>query len=57
MLASLNRKEMKNVQPAFERWDEGTIDDDVMTGKRLVVYQEILCHMVFNIKMDFTQKA
>jgi hypothetical protein len=49
-------KEMKNVRPAFERWDEGTIDD-ARTGKRLVGFQEIACHMVFDIKMDFTRKA
>jgi hypothetical protein len=33
-------REMKNVRPAFERWDEGTIND-ARTGKRLVGYQEI----------------
>ena len=47
---------MKNVRPAFKRWDEGMIDD-ARSGKKLVRYQEIACHMVFNIKMDFTQKA
>ena len=47
---------MKNVRPAFERWDEGTIDD-ARAGKRLVGFQEIACHMVFEIKMDFTRKA
>ena len=49
-------KEMKNVRPAFERWDEGTVED-AQSGKRLVGYQEIKCHMVFDIKMDFTRKA
>ena len=49
-------KEMKNVRPAFEHWDEGTIDD-ARAGKRLVGSQEIACHMVFAIKMDFTRKA
>jgi hypothetical protein len=49
-------REMKNVRPAFEQWDEGTIDD-ARTGKRLVGYQEISCHMIFDIKMDFTRKA
>jgi hypothetical protein len=49
-------REMKNVRPAFERWDEGMVED-ARTGKRLVGYQEIACHMVFDIKMDFTRKA
>ena len=26
-------------------------------GKKLVGYQEIKCHMIFDIKMDFTRKA
>jgi hypothetical protein len=43
-------KEMKNVRPAFERWD-GTIDQ-AMSGKLLVGYQRICCHMIFDIKMD-----
>jgi hypothetical protein len=49
-------REMRNVRPAFECWDEGTIED-ARTGKRLVGYQEITCHMVFDIKMEFTRKA
>jgi hypothetical protein len=49
-------REMKNVRPAFERWDEGTVED-ARDGKKLVGYQEIGCHMVFDIKMDFTRKA
>jgi hypothetical protein len=49
-------KEMKNVRPAFERWD-GTIDLAV-SGKFLVGYQRIRCHMIFDIKMDdLTRKA
>jgi hypothetical protein len=44
---------MKNVRPAFDCWDKGTIDD-ARAGKRLVGFQEIVCHMVFEIKMDFT---
>jgi hypothetical protein len=39
---------MKNVRPAFERWD-GTIDQ-AMSGKFLVGYQRICCHMIFDIK-------
>jgi hypothetical protein len=45
--------EMKNVRPAFKHWDKGMIDD-ARSGKKLVRYQEIACHMVFDIKMDFT---
>jgi hypothetical protein len=43
-------KEMKNVRPAFETWD-GTIDQAI-SGKFLVGYQRIRCHMIFDIKMD-----
>jgi hypothetical protein len=47
-------KEMKNVRPAFERWD-GTLDQ---ATKHLVGYQRIKCHMIFDIKMDnLTRKA
>jgi hypothetical protein len=49
-------KEMKNVRPAFEHWDQGTVKD-ARDGKKLVGYQEITCHMVFDIKMDFMRKA
>jgi hypothetical protein len=45
-------KEMKNVRPAFEVWDK-----DV---KELPVgYQEITCHMIFDVKMgeNFRRKA
>jgi AhpD family alkylhydroperoxidase len=47
---------MRNVRPAFERWD-GTLEDATV-GKKLVGYQRINCHMVFDIKMDnLTRKA
>lgn len=46
---------MKNVHPAFEHWDEGAIED-ARNGKKLVGYQEIACHMVFDIKMDFIKR-
>ena len=42
-------KEMKNVFPAFKILDEGV-------GKP-VGYEPIPCHMVFDVKMDFTRKA
>ena len=40
---------MKNVQPAFKILDDG--------GKAPIGYKWIPCHMVFDVKMDFTQKA
>jgi hypothetical protein len=50
-------KEMKNVMPAFELWEDGTVAD-ARSGKKLVGYQEVSCHTVFDIKMaDFTRKA
>jgi hypothetical protein len=49
-------KEMKNVMPAFEKWDNGTIED-IQNGKKLIGYQEVFCHIVFDIKVNFTRKA
>jgi Reverse transcriptase (RNA-dependent DNA polymerase) len=43
------RKEMKTVFPAFEFLDEGAV--------KPIGYQQITCHLVFDIKMDFTWKA
>ncbi|MGH3054668.1 MAG: reverse transcriptase domain-containing protein, partial [Gaiellaceae bacterium] len=43
------QKEMTNVMPAFQFLDA---DDKVPVG-----YKWIPCHMVFDIKMDFTRKA
>jgi hypothetical protein len=48
-------KEMLNVKPAFETWD-GSVQE-ARDGKKLVGYQEIRCHMVFDVKMDLTRKA
>jgi hypothetical protein len=51
-------KEMAKVKVAFNRWDGGTLAE-ARDGKILVGYQEIGCHMIFDIKMDgnFTRKA
>ena len=51
-------KEMSKVRIAFDRWDEGTLEE-ARSGQKLIGYQEISCHMVFDIKMDgeFTRKA
>ena len=45
-------KEMKNVRPAFEVWDKGI--SELPPG-----YQEISCHMIFDVKMgeNFRRKA
>jgi hypothetical protein len=37
-------KEMKNVRPAFEVW-EGPADK-ILSG-----YQQIKCHLIFDVKM------
>lgn len=43
------QKEVKTVLPAFDLLDEGTV--------KPIGYQQIPCHIVFDIKMDFTCKA
>jgi Reverse transcriptase (RNA-dependent DNA polymerase) len=43
------RKEMKTVTPAFRFLDEGATPP--------VGHQRIPCHLIFDIKMDFTRKA
>jgi hypothetical protein len=43
------QKEMKTVFPAFEFLDESAV--------KPIGYQQIPCHVVFDIKMDFTCKA
>ena len=49
---------MNNVCVDFEAWEEGSLED-ARRGQKLVGYQEIRCHMIFDIKMDgrFTCKA
>ena len=54
-------KEMRKIRElsSFEKWNKGT-PDDLRGGKeKLPGYEEIGCHMVFDIKMDgkFTRKA
>ena len=44
-------KEMKNVKVAFKILDD---DKVIPVGCRL---QPIPCHLIFNVKMDFTHKA
>ena len=49
---------MKNVRVSFEAWEERSLED-ARCGQKLVGYQEIRCHMIFDINMDgrFTHKA
>lgn len=50
-------KEMKHVIPAFEEWEEGDVEE-ARKGKKLIGYQEIKCHTIFDIKMEnFQRKA
>jgi hypothetical protein len=49
---------MGNVRVAYKAHEEH-IPEEIRSGKALEMTgnQEITCHLVFNIKMDFTQKA
>ena len=51
-------KEMSKVKVAWEV-REGITPEDVQSGKvlALIGYQEIGCHVVFDVKMDFSRKA
>jgi hypothetical protein len=52
------KKEMAKVSMAYKA-REGITPDDVQKGKVLEMrgFQEIKCHIVFDVKMDFTRKA
>lgn len=52
------KMEMGNVRFANKAHEEHT-PEEIRSGKALEMmgYQEITCHLVFNIKMDITQKA
>jgi hypothetical protein len=52
------KKEMSKVSVAYKARDDVT-PEDVRKGKvpDLNGYQEIKCHIVFDVKMDFTRKA
>ena len=49
-------KELRKVKIAWEVRDDLDLNE-VRKGKHLVGYTEIACHMVFDVKMDFTRKA
>ena len=48
-------KEMKHVLPAFK--DGNCTVDQIKNHKALIGYQKIRCHLIFDVKMDFTRKA
>ena len=43
-------KEMSRVHVAFEKWVDGTTREEAK--QKLIRYQEVRCHMIFNIKMS-----
>ena len=49
------KKEMEHVLPAFK--DANCTLEDIKKHAALVGYQKIRCHLVFDVKMDFTRKA
>lgn len=49
-------KELRKVKVAWETRDDLTVKE-ACNGKTLIGYTEIKCHMIFDVKMDFTQKA
>ena len=49
-------KELWRVKVAWEARDDLNIEQ-VRSGKQLIGYTEIVCHMVFDVKIDFTRKA
>ena len=49
-------KELRKVKIAWEVRDDLDLNE-VRKGKQLVGFTEIACHMVFDVKMDFTRKA
>ena len=49
-------KELRKVKIALEVRDDLDLNE-VCKGKQFVGFTEIACHMVFDVKMDFTRKA
>ena len=45
------QKKMKNVRIYFEAWDEGSLYN-TRSGQKLVGYEEVRCHIIFDINMD-----
>ncbi|KAI2499224.1 Reverse transcriptase (RNA-dependent DNA polymerase) [Fragilaria crotonensis] len=51
------QKEMKKVMVAFEYDDQVTPEQVRNDPDKYVGFQEIKCHMIFDVKMDLTRKA
>jgi hypothetical protein len=49
-------KELRKVKVAWEARDDLDIEQ-VRRGRQLIGFTEIACHMIFDVKMDFTRKA
>ena len=49
-------KELSKVKVAWEPRDDFDVNE-VRSGKALIGYTEIKCHIIFDVKMDFTRKA
>ena len=50
------KKEMSCIHVAFEKWVDGTTQEEAK--QKLIRYQEVRCHMIFDIKMSgLVQKA
>ena len=49
-------KELKRVKVAWEERSDLHIEE-IRAGNQLIGYTEISCHMIFDVKMDFTRKA
>jgi hypothetical protein len=49
-------KELAKIKVSWEARDDLTVEE-VRAGKGLIGYTEIRCHMIFDVKMDFTRKA
>ena len=52
-------KEMSKVKVAWKTRNDVTPPEQVRTGKvaDMIGFQEIKCHVIFDVKMDFTRKA
>ena len=54
-----------SIIPADEEYEDmlhkGACEDlnrlDIHAGKQLIGYTKIVCHMIFDVKMDFTRKT
>ena len=44
------KKEMSRIHVAFEKWVNGTTQEEAK--QKLIVYQEVRCHMIFDVEMS-----